>query len=174
VEPFTPRIEATHSAEADESVRDALDTALQVLGVHIAEGEFFDQARAALNFLVEDYGFDGPIATSDRAGDSLTYRGRALAVEASRDRRDRYIDVQLWRLDEQGGMPAPVDDGELVAMRLPWWALTDPDTGDVDDVLAAAGRALRHRPDYLHGDLSRWNTDVRRWLDSPANGGLAT
>lgn len=175
VKPFTPRIEAAHFAEADETVRDWLETALQALGVRTAEGVFLDQARAALEFLAEEYGFEPPIATSDRVADSLTYRARAVAVEANQDRRDRHIDVHLWRLDEQGGMPAPVDDVELAAVRLPWWALTDLDeTGDVDDVLAAAGRALRQRPDYLRGDLSRWETDVRRWLDRTANGESGT
>ena len=98
----------------------------------------------------------------------MTYRGPNIAVEASHERRDAYVDVNLVRLDDHGDLPAPLDDEELAAIRLPWWALTPADTtGDHDEVLPAAARALRQRPDYLRGDLTQWDTDVRSWRNRP-------
>jgi hypothetical protein len=162
---FADRIETALTTEPDEAARDALAAALEALGVRSAEGAFIDSARTALDFLVGEFGFEGPVATADRFAESVTYCGPSLAVLASVDARDQQIDVDLWRLDEHGDLPAPLDDDELVAVRLPWWALVpDDEQNEADDVLSAAADALRRRPDYLRGDLGRWEDDVRQWL----------
>ena len=107
VGPFTARIEAAHVAETDEATAEALATALQAIGVLRVDGPFFEQVRAALHFLVDEFGFQPPVVISDAYADSLTYRGPIIAVEASHERREAFVDVNLVRLDEHGDLPAP-------------------------------------------------------------------
>jgi hypothetical protein len=166
VRPFSARIEAAHTAATDEMVRDVLATALQALGRLPVDSPFIAETRRALDFLVDEFGFQHPVIVDAVFAESVTYRGPGIAVEVSRDRREHLIAVDLVRLDDQGGLPAPVDDDELVAVRLPWWALIASDrTGDSGDVLRAATAAIRGRPDYLNGDLTQWDADVSHWQE---------
>ena|SRR5215210_862636 len=128
------------------------------------EDVFVRQARRALDFLVDEYGFAEPTIDDGGWGTDVVYRTDEIGVVARAEWRDRYVEVLLTRLQD-GDLPMYLGNETTRWVPADLAAGVDIPTSDADsdrlpesfDVWA---EALRRCEKILGGDVDAFERAV--------------
>jgi hypothetical protein len=166
------RLQDQLAQEHDPEVRDDIAAALGALGQEpprssdAAAASFIGEAKAALAFLVYEYGFEEPTVEDAPSSTSLTYRNETTGVVASADWHDDVGEVFLVKLD-YGALPLYLDT-ELTHWISPSFLaheiaeaageMPSPRSrADIHRFLTREAAALRLHEDVLRGDFTRFD-----------------
>jgi hypothetical protein len=160
--------------EDDHEVRDDITAALGALGQEppkssdAAAASFIEEAKAALDFLVDEYSFDEPTVEDAAWSTSLAYRNETTGVVASADWHDDVAELFLVKL-HHGALPLYLDT-ELTHWISPSFlahetedaeaagAMPNPRSrADIHRFLTREAAALRLHEDVLRGDFTRFD-----------------
>jgi hypothetical protein len=137
-------LRATLEHTTDALLQNELRHALGALGLHTARDPFVEKARLELGFLEQEHGFGPPVAEATAYSVTVRYRNETVAVEASYEFRECWVDV--WVVKLQDGVLPSYGSGRRIRP-----------TGTVPAVaqseLAAEAQALRRSPQLLRGEF---------------------
>jgi hypothetical protein len=162
--------------EEDDQVLGELEPVLGALGqpppkpTEPSAEWFVQEARRALDFLLDEYGFEEPTVEDRRSSTNVTYRNDTTAVAASADWRDDVVEVFLVKLD-QGAIPLYLNgvtnylppslflqsvEGKEQETGLP----SPQDREETRRFLERESETLRRCEDVLRGDFTRFDRAI--------------